>query len=185
MSDNPFAAPLADVPSLAGNFSSVPTLRVEGNLLVVTSEVVLPPFCVKSGQPLQPNDIKRQEFYWCHPAVALLILVNIIAVMIAYYILRKKCVLTYGITPEVRWNYRKWLIIKIGLVIGSVISIPLVIITESTPLIVIAVIFFIASVIFALVNNAVLTVSRHKNGQFWIKGCSPEFLRHVSGEFLL
>jgi uncharacterized Tic20 family protein len=125
-------------------------------------------------------DIKRRDLYWCSPLVALLIFCNVLVLLVVYLVVRKKCSVIYGLHPSVRKRYR------IAILVKSIIAI--VLFCALFPLgslndpmaFTIALILFIFSILAVFIGNSPLRVTKYKDGAFWIKGCSPEFLLSLS-----
>jgi hypothetical protein len=96
MDTNPFQTPETGFDAMpAVRLAGLP--RVDGKCLVVASGTVLPPVCVKTNQPVSEGDLVRKQFDWCSPWVALLLLVNVLVLLIVYFIVHKKCSLTFGL----------------------------------------------------------------------------------------
>lgn len=164
--------------------------------LVVSANTVLPSICIKTNQPVSQADMIRGEFYWCSPWVAILALGGPLVIP-AFFLLRKRITITYGLTPELRRKWRIWRIAKIGM-IG---------ITFVTPVLALAVIFaigslawpvgpgligalmivaldvsFIALLVSIFIGNPPLTAVKHRHGLFWVKGCSAAYLARMEAE---
>jgi hypothetical protein len=181
MDANPYQAP----PALAEDFvtatlvDSPNRIRVEGRCLVVRSGTVLPRVCIKTDQPVSEEDMVTRSVYWCSPLVLLLLLIGLVFVLIGYFVCRRKCTLTFGLSPEVRRRYRrrtlvKWsiagVLLAVALLGGGVFP---------TEVVVILVILFIVALLVALVGNSLIAASSYRHDMFWIKGCSREFLARV------
>jgi hypothetical protein len=71
---NPFQAPQSEIDD-----SDVITddliVRVEGDQLVVQSGAVLPPFCVKTNEPVEPSRMWKKTLIWSPQYLGLLILI--------------------------------------------------------------------------------------------------------------
>lgn len=154
--------------------------RVEGNKLVVRPGAVLPPFCVKTNEPVGPEDVKSKNYTWCTPLVALLFLVSGLIAIIVYFIIRKHCTITFGLSPEKRKMYRHRIIFKSIATVALFCAIPIAAANDNAPLIATVVILFIIALISLLVGNSPLTISSHRNGEFWVGGCSKEFLARLA-----
>jgi uncharacterized protein YneF (UPF0154 family) len=175
MDTNPFQTPETgfDV-TPAARLPGLP--RAEGDFLVVASGTVLPPLCVKTNQPVSQRDLVRKQFDWCSPWVALLILVNLLVLIIVYFIVRKRCSLTFGLAPQVRKAYRRRMLVKIAAVIALFFAIPFSAALDSNIAIVIVVVLLLAGIVALFIGNSPLRVTKYREGMFWIKGFSPEYL---------
>ena len=175
MDTNPFQTPETGFDATpAVRLAGLP--RVDGDYLVVASGTVLPPVCVKTNQPVSQRDLVRKQFDWCSPWVALLLLVNLLVLLIVYFIVRKKCSLTFGLAPRIRRGYRTRMLVKIAIVIALLFAIPLSAALDSSVAIAISVVLFLVGVVSLFIGNSPLRVAKHREGMFWIKGFSPEYL---------
>jgi len=132
MDHNPYQAPtVASTATL-----STTNARVEGKCLVVTSGAVLPPFCVKTNTAVQQQDVQQRRLSWCPPIVGLLILMSGLLLILVYFIVRKQCMITFGLSPAVRKKYRNRRIFKIIAVIVLFFALPFTAAIDSTAVIV-------------------------------------------------
>jgi hypothetical protein len=153
------------------------TMMVQGDSLVVASGEVLPPVCVKTGQPVDEADFKTKTFYWCSPFVLLVALLGGLLLIVVYFVLRKKCVLTYAVHPTVRRQYRNRILLAVLLVfafIGSIAVAGLGIQWSDWFLLAPAVAFVL--MLWGCTRCSPLSVSGYYDGMFTFKGCSREFL---------
>ena len=178
MNLNPYQSPatIPDGPCQAGG------LRVEGKLLVVQSGAVLPPVCVKTNQPVSEYDLVTRRFTWCSPLVALLALVSGPLLILVYFVARRKCTLTFGILPTINGRYRTFRIVKIVAVFVLFLALFLVApIRDSTPLVMVILVLFLISVVSLCFGNSPLTVTKYRAGEYWVAGCSRDFLADIQG----
>lgn len=68
--------------------SEKPPLARKGNLLVVQKGAVMPPLCVKCGQPA--GEPTRERYTWHTPWLYLLIIIGLLFYAIGYLLMRKK-----------------------------------------------------------------------------------------------
>jgi hypothetical protein len=151
-------------------------IDVDGKHLVVCSGAVLPPFCVKTNRPVEPEDMTCRRLTWCHPLYALLILVSGLLLIILYFVVRKRCTITFGLSPEMRRRYRNRIILKLVAVIVLFFALPAAGAANSDVAIVIVGVLFLIAVFALFLGNSPLAVTAYDNGEFWIAGCSQEFL---------
>jgi len=175
MNDNPYKAPTAN------SSAALPTtnVRVEGKYLVVTSPAVLPPFCVKTSAAVQQQDIRQRRLSWCSPIVGLLILLSGLLLILVYFIARKHCTITFGLSPSVRKKYRNRRIFKFTAVIVLFLALPFTASIDNTAVIVTVFLLFLGSVISLFIGNSPLVITKYRKREFWIAGCSREFLSHI------
>ncbi len=174
MEMNPYASPSSPMAV------QVPQFGVEGRALVVPTNTVLPPVCIRTNQPVSEADMVRKDFYWCPPWVALLMLVSGCVLILVYFVARKRFTITYGLSPELRKSYRKWLMAKLLAVIGLFFAIPLSAGSEIGVFIVL--VLFLVAVVSLFIGNIPLSVANHRRGLFWVKGCSAEYLARLETE---
>lgn len=177
MEQNPYQAPVADTSSPA-----ITSARVEGKYLVVRSGTVLPAFCIKSNTPLSQEDMKQRRLSWCSPIVGLLILLSGLLLILVYFVLRKRCAITFGVSRAVRRRFRIVRIVKIVAVIVLFFALPLTAAIDNTVVSMTVLVLFLAAVVSLFLGNSLLTVTNHRQGEFWISGCSKEFLTHFETE---
>lgn len=178
MSDNPYQPPQS--PVTGGSYDST-GLRVQGKSLVVTTGAVLPEFCIKTNVEVQPDDMQTRRFTWCSPILGLLILLSGLLLILVYFIVRKHCSITFGLSPEIRRKYRNRTLFKVVALIALFFAMPMAAAVDSTPLIIGVVLAFFGVLALLLLGNSPLKVRAFRNGEFWIDGCSPEFLSRIAG----
>ncbi|MCO6047380.1 hypothetical protein NG895_26050 [Aeoliella sp. ICT_H6.2] len=183
MSDNPFESPLAEPEGpdpatdemLVGGEQEV---YVEGDCLVVRSGTILPLRCVKTNAPASPKNQIRKEMYWAPSWIALLILANVVILLIVYLAVRKKCVLVYSEDPQLRSaRHRRVLavsLVAVAITLGLILSIAY----EAFALTGFAVLGLLGALIALLiVGRGPIRPVKHKEGYFWIRGFSREYLQ--------
>ncbi len=178
MDTNPYQSPQTGYYGPADGQDS--QIRVEGRALVVPTDTVLPPVCVRTNQPVSQADMVRKEFYWCPPWVAFLILLSGCLLVLVYFLVRKRFSITYGLSPDLQKSYRKWAIVKWLIVIALFLALP---VTASMDVVVMVVlVLFLVAIVSLFIGNAPLSVVNHRRGLFWVKGCSKEFLARIEVE---
>ena len=181
MDTNPYQAPPLTTESIpmATLVGPVHYSYVDGDALVVPSGTVLPPICIKTNQPVSDRDVKTQTTFWCTPWIFLLLLIGPLPLCIGYFVVRKKCSLKFGLQPQIRKRYRNRVLLKsliaFGLFFGMLFSTAYKV-GEIT--LALAILFLIALIV-ACVGNSPISIKTYKDGAFWVKGCSPEFLRDI------
>jgi hypothetical protein len=179
MDTNPYKPPVA-LDTMYGK-PDAGTSRVEGKQLVVRSGAVLPQRCVKTNQKITEEDLRRKTFEWCSPWVALSFLVSGCIMIVLYFVFRRQCSITFGMHSSVRKRYRNWLLFKVLATVALFASLPFVAATDSGGLIATVLILFIFAFITCFIGNSPLSIAKHREGEFWIKGCCPEFLSQIGG----
>ena len=155
---------------------------VDGKILVVRSGTVLPPVCVKTNQPVTEKDMVRKVYYWCSPLVCILIFLSPLILILAYFIARKRCNLTFGLHPDVRRKYRNRMLVKLLAFVALLTAIPFAEAVSSSLLLPIVIVLFLIALISIFIGNSPLSVTGHHRGDFSINGCSREFLASLGPE---
>lgn len=172
MDENPYQAPA----TVSDAVQSEGEVRADGKYLVVRTGTVLPLYCVKTNQPVGEQELRRRRLTWCSPFVGLLILLSGLLLILVYFLLRKNCVITYALAPEVRRKHRNRRLAKIAAVVMLFFAVPIAAGSDSTPVILVVTLLFFAAVVSLFVGNSPLVVSKYQQGEFWIAGCSQDFL---------
>ena len=156
------------------NSSSLP--MVDGKCLVVASGTTLPPICVKTSQPVPESALVCRHFHWCSPWVGLLVLLSGLLLVLVYFVLRKKCTITFGLQPHLRKKYHRRMLLKVVSAIVLFFAIPFSVAIEPTVLPIITLVLFLVAIVSLFIGNAPLSVVKYRNGMFWIRGFSDDFL---------
>ena len=92
-----------------------------GDLLIVSPQAVLPPFCIKCGRPAELETL-RKTFSW-HPRwVYILILTGLLIYIIVALVLRKSITLQIPLCSTHRERYRALRIAGAVLMLGSILE---------------------------------------------------------------
>jgi hypothetical protein len=178
--DNPYRAPDSDIDSSGRPFDvdESSLMRVDGKFLVVRSGVVLPSFCVKTNAPIPQTNLRKKTLTWCPPYVFAFIVFGGLLLIIVYFIVRKRCELTYVLSAAVRQQYLNWLIVKSLIAVAMLFVLPLAVEFSDTVSVVVVVLFLL-SVIALFLGNSPLAITKHQKGEFWVSGCSTKFLSRI------
>ncbi|MCY2989988.1 MAG: hypothetical protein NTY19_19265 [Planctomycetota bacterium] len=136
---------------------------------------------MKTNQPVSEADFKQRRLSFCPPIVGLLILLSGLLLILVYFIARKSCLITVGVSPSVRRKYRNRWIVKIVAVVVLFFAILFAAAIDSTPLIIIVFVLFIVAIVSLFIGNSPLTITKYRKGEFWVSGCSREFLARING----
>ena len=178
--ENPFRSPTSDEEHLAATAAGRDgDWRVVGNKLVVRSGVVLPRLCVKTGVPIGHLDRQRRVLRWCPPIFALLILLSGLLLVLIYFLASKKCEITFGLSHDVQRRRRRRRRIAFAVAISAFLAMPLAGATDIALLTLVSFFSLIGSIIYLLITSSPIAVAKHRLGEFWISGCSPEFLSQL------
>lgn len=177
MTENPYQSPtIVDSRGVLGDVR--PTPRVDGKWLIIRSDDELPRFCVKTNEAVSVLDMRTKEFTWCSPLVALLILVSGPLLIIVYYLLRKRCYLTFGLSERLQRRYRRIFIAKVVAACGLFMAVPMIGATGDQ-LSIVVLLLFLAAVASLFFGNSPLALSKHRDKEFWVAGCCKDFLDRI------
>jgi hypothetical protein len=173
---NPYApskASLKAAPSIGGDSADVWRDR---KWLVMDVDARLPHRCVKCNEPAE-LPMKRQNLYWHHAAIYLLLIFWVVIYIIVAAIARKVLKLEVGLCEEHRLARRKAL--TIGL-IGMFGSIPAAIglgeLDQPGLALPVGIAGFLGFVIYLMVKARILYAKRIDSNVARIGGCGEEFL---------
>jgi hypothetical protein len=177
MDDNPFRAPLEmqplSTPFAAGQFE-------RDNLqLIVRSGAVLPPLCVKTGEPVSAEGMVTKTISWSPIWVVVIFLASPLIGLIVYFIVRKRCEITYGLSATMKSKYLTRRLIALIVALGAFAGI---FVAGNMDYLMVAILSGVVAVMalaVAVVGTAPLSAANHVNGRFWVKGCSREFLSRI------
>jgi len=156
-------------------------IHVDGDALVLPSGCTLPQACILTNQPVSESDMVLANLPWTPNSLAIYGLLGGLFFLMAGLAGRELCLITYGINRTTRIKKTAWTVVKIlasvALLAGTV---GLAIIPWDnwiiTPMIWITFGLFLVSVVVIYVDNQPLRVVDFKEGMFWVKGFSKEFL---------
>jgi hypothetical protein len=168
-----YATPGAAMPSYE--------LYWDGASLVTPRQVVLPDTCIKCGQPASVR--KVQKVSWMHPAWSLLILVNLIILLIVYFVVRKTGSISYCLCAEHAAQRKKkfavtWVLAAAGFatIFGGIVA------TGSrsratqdlVPFLVLGGIgLLLVALIWGMTAARTIWVTKVDNYRMWVKGVNP------------
>lgn len=174
---NPFQAPQYN--EVLAPEISTQQQQVDGKFLVVRSGAVLPPYCVKTGLPVAETEKITRKLTWTPIYVLIVFVISRLIGIILYFVVRKRCDITYSLAPAVKRKNKitQWSVFFI--VLGCVGGIFLGSSLNSGALIFASIVLLLVALIVLLISNSHLSATKHENGKFWIKGCSPEFMKRI------
>jgi hypothetical protein len=183
MDENPYQSPSVVAEPLAtptpSSSIAPPTPRVQGSVLIVRDGDELPRLCVKTNRPVSVLDVRTKEFTWCSPLVGLLMLVSGPLLILVYFLARKRFYITFGLSEDLKRRYRNIFVAKVVVTITLFFAMPLSASAGNLASIIVL-ILFIAAVVSLFLGNSPLAVTNCHNGEFWITGCSKDFLATVA-----
>jgi hypothetical protein len=155
-------------------------VRVDGDSLVLPSGCTLPPYCIKTNQPVSERDMILTNLIWRSAAKdEFRYLVGFR--LMEYLVGSDQCQITYGLTPKLyrRRVYR--FLIKILMTIALFAATLFFAVSESRnrligPAMFVTFGLFTGSFVSIFLGNSLLQVVRKENEMFWVKGFSQEYL---------
>ena len=161
-------------------------VNVDGEFLVCQSPAVLPNRCMITNKDLteQEEPIKK-NLSWASPWIYLCILLNIIILLIVYFIVRKKLTITYSLKDEVKAQFKKKKNTYVLFAFGSLIAGGLCLALGSNELYAFGFIGLFLFLIFLCIASSKgnhFTIKKFKNGNFYIKGVHPEYLNYIQSQ---
>ena len=201
MDTNPYESPQTDCHA-PENWQDA-ALRVEGRYLIIPEGTVLPPVCIRTNRPVSQVDMVRKTLYWCSPwAVILGVSGGILTIPIIFLFMRR-IKITYGLAPELHRKYRILRLVRSAAVIGCFTSlvlpflaffVPIVLyrseLIDAAPSIIVMgkvlmvafVVGFLLMSVAILIGTGPLSLRKYRDGMFWVKGCSEEYLARIEAE---
>ncbi len=173
MNENPFQAPRVEQ-------TLPPQPGLDGFALVIPSRTVLPRLCIVTCQPVTDDDMIRRNFYWCSPMWLLAIPFFGVLLVIVYFLVRRKCTVTYGIHPSVRRKFRRRFLLKAAVALMLLMAGIATLWIDPGDLAVVAWTLFGISIVALLLGNKRLEITKYQDNLFWVKGFAPEFLYNQS-----
>jgi hypothetical protein len=185
--ENPYAAPNVPPvqkpgPGMYPNATQEPgRIWRSGNLLVMEKWAQLPDICVKTNEPTNGLYLRRR-MHWHHPAIFLLILINLILYAVVALILQKKATVDVGLSPS-RFTRRRlgialgWLSALGGVVlfIAGVVMVD----TNSSlggPLLILSPIVLLVGIIAGSIMAKVVSPKKITDELVILKGVNGEYL---------
>jgi hypothetical protein len=159
-------------------------VRVEGDALVIPSGYVMPQRCVKTNQPVSERDMVLTNVAWCPKSVGLSALLGFPALIFAYFVGRELCTITYGLTPRLRYRNVFFILVKVLACFAFLAAAIYMAVFDSThwiiePLMFLFFVLFLLSVVVLFMSKQPLYVTAYRDGLFWLKGFSKEYLEDL------
>ena len=149
-----------------------------GKRMVMAEDAELPDRCVKTNRPADGEwaDIRLQ---WHHPALYLVLLVNLVVYFIVAYFVSTRVVVHVGITLPVLASARRarrltWALLLAGLalcVLAATVPLPLLLWPGGALMVLSIPIFFL--------RGRLIWASRIEHGYVWVAGVHPDYLARL------
>ena len=168
---NPYAPPKAELDATGTEGGC----WRDGKVLVVSSSGRLPYRCVKcNGAAMAP--MKERKFYWHHPGLYLLLLLNILVYALVALLARKKTELAVGLCEEhARRRQLSSGVCVAGLLLGLV-GIAIGIQRNTGALTLAGVLLLLGAMIIGVAGGRLLVPVRIETALSRFKGCNRSFL---------
>jgi hypothetical protein len=130
---------------------------------------------VKCNAEVQ-GSLKKQKFYWHHPAWFALVLVNVIIYIVVAMIVRRSAEVSYGLCATHKRQRRRGVFIVVG---GMFLSFGLIVVgiaSDLAALIPIAILGFLVSIVIGIVRGRTLLPVRIDKSGAQFKGCGEAYL---------
>lgn len=198
---NPYAPPAT---SEVAQVCPAHGFRRDGEFIVVRTGAVLPKRCIQTNEPIGQGDWSKEDKLhgsprWAGlcislPCVTPLLLQNwlpsifkdyfavvIVAMMIGSVaiasIFHKTCFITYGLKGSVQRKQRRTRLIFVGLLGLAGVALMLCAFLGHFIWVFIVLLGMVIVISLSAVRlSRFIRVIRYRDGEFWLKGCSPEFL---------
>jgi hypothetical protein len=151
----------------------------DGAILVAALNAQLPDRCVKcNGSAAEPT--KTRKVFWHHPAVYLLVLINVLIYAVVGVMVRKKVLVAAGLCAAHQKRRRVGLMVAWSGFAAGMAGL-LVIATEAgnrslDAVGVIAVVAMLPAILVGMRMARVVYARKIDKEYSWLKGCGPEFL---------
>ena len=173
---NPYAAPRADVNAGVGSqFAAQGTYWRSGPILITRHGAILPARCVKCNADVQES-LKRGRFYWHHPALFALVLLNVLIYVVVAMIVRRHADVTYGLCPFHRRRRSQGVFIGVGGILLSIGLLFVGIASSQSTLSLVAMPALLVSIVVSVVKGRTLMPVRIDKAGAQLKGCGEAFL---------
>lgn len=156
-------------------------VRAEPPYVVVCDQAVLPARCIKTNELVTDVGMKR-KLHWAHPALFLIILVNLLIFLVVYVLVRRPCTIRYFMSPYAKRRQLLKQLFAVGVLFVGFFGMFVGTIVDSIEMIVLGVLLLCTGVVLLVIFLEAISLVKHKDGEFWIKGCCPEFVRSIQEE---
>jgi len=156
-------------------------IRIHRGALVLPSGCTMPPKCVLTNQPVSESDMVFTNLTWTPASVGLWALLGSPALIFGFFVGRELCSITYGLSRSTRIRKVMYAILKVVTSIGLLAATVALAVIPSvhwtiTLLLYSTFILFLGSIVLIFIGNSPLRVVDYRNGMFWVKGFSQEYL---------
>ncbi|MFB2938444.1 hypothetical protein ACE1B6_24620 [Aerosakkonemataceae cyanobacterium BLCC-F154] len=150
-----------------------------GNLLVMRKDAQLPDRCIKTNRPANGKRF-RANLYWHHPAVYLLVLINLLVYVVVALIVRKNAIVYVGVTEEVLQKRNRTIL---GAWIVGIIGVFLLFApgftqleTLSNQLQILGFILILGGLFWGIMGANIVSPAKIDDDYIWLRGVCREYL---------
>lgn len=179
MERNPYAPSRATLESGTSSAHAAQTgVWRDGKTLVMQPNASLPQRCVKCNDAAD-QPIPERKVYWYHPAVYILIVINLLIFLIVALAVRKTAVVTAGLCVEHKQRRRNAILVAwagVALGVGLFVAASATD-SENWPLLALGgIVSILAGIIWGIVFGRVVYAKRIDKVHVRLGGCGAEFL---------
>ncbi len=174
MDKNPYVAPQSDFNKGAPEGQQGMFWR-SGPLLMTKYGAVLPPRCVKCNGAIH-GPAKRRYFYWHHPAVYVVLVVNVLIYAIVAFAIRNRTQLTFGLCREHRRKRTMRILAGAGAVILGLVVVGAGVAASRVEIFLLGFLGFIGGILWMVIAARTLVATRIDTYVAHFKGCGDVFL---------
>lgn len=147
----------------------------DGKELVVRPGCTLPDRCIKCNEPAA-MPMKHARFYWHHPALYLVALLNLLIYLVIALFVRRRTPVTIGLCDRHRQRRRVSIGLTVVGVVASLVITAMGVQRDAVPVTIAGIALLLASAAFGIIRSRLLVVTRIGENYTRFKGCSAEFL---------
>ncbi len=147
---------------------------INGRALVGSDPIDLPAYCVKCGSATESGGRRiNQKLSWSSRWLLLLIIVNIIVLLVVYLIVRSRVNVGYSICPTCWSKLVKWRYIALGFWLAGILVV-------FTPYLIWSFLVFVFALVFTMLGQRPIRVSKCVKKEFFLVGFGPNFLTRIA-----
>jgi GYF domain 2 len=146
-----------------------------GKFVVMGLKPELPDACVKCNAPVNGVRLKR-KLRWHHPAIYLVLLVNIVVYAIVASLASKRAEVTVGLCPAHRAKRIRAIAIGWVLALLGLGAIPWAIGAENGGIALAGVLFLVVGLLWGVIGGRVVYAKKIDTEHAWMAGCGQAYL---------
>lgn len=150
----------------------------QGQTLIMRRDAELPDRCVKCNSPVNGAKMPR-NLYWHHPALYLVILLNLLIYLIVAILVRQRAKISVGLCEKHRASRKQavrlaWILalLGIGLFVGGIIL-------RNGWQMLCGIVLLLGGALYGAIRGRIVSVRRMDKEHIWLNGCCPEYLENL------